>query len=140
MPRKTSSEIQMMDDLYTVNQLAEELGMTARALRFYETKGLITPRRLGSTRVYTRRERARMQLILRGKRLGFSLVEIKQYLDLYDADHQQVEQIGLLLDRVGERLRALEQQRRDVEATIAELEEIERQAGAALRDRQARSA
>lgn len=72
--------------LYTVTELAAELGMTARAIRFYEDKGLITPQRAGTTRVYSSRDRARMILILRGKRLGFSLGTIREYLDLYDAD------------------------------------------------------
>ncbi len=124
-----------MDDLYTVNQLADELGVTARALRFYETKGLLKPRRLGTTRVYTRRDRARLVLILRGKRLGFSLAEIREYLDLYDADHRHVEQIKLLQAKVRDRLSELEQQRQDLETTISELRDIDRQAQAALLER-----
>ncbi|MBI1736448.1 MAG: MerR family transcriptional regulator, partial [Candidatus Rokubacteria bacterium] len=77
---------QVTKELLTVNEIAGELGVTPRALRFYETKGLILPLRAGTTRVYTRRDRGRLMLILRGKRLGFSLVEIKEYLDLYNTD------------------------------------------------------
>ncbi|MBX6742408.1 MAG: MerR family transcriptional regulator, partial [Acetobacteraceae bacterium] len=71
-----------MRELYTVNQLAAELGITGRAIRFYEAKGLIAPRRAGTTRVFDRRDRARLLLVLRGKRLGFSLAEIREFLDL----------------------------------------------------------
>lgn len=125
-----------MDELYTVNQLAEELGVTARALRFYEAKGLLLPRRLGTTRVYTKRDRARLMLILRGKRLGFSLAEIREYLQLYTVDPNHLEQLRLLLHRVRDRLSDLEQQRRDIETTIAELRGIEQQAMAALHARE----
>lgn len=125
-----------MDELYTVNQLAEELGVTARALRFYEAKGLLLPRRLGTTRVYTKRDRARLMLILRGKRLGFSLAEIREYLQLYTVDPNHLEQLRLLLHKVRDRLSDLEQQRRDIETTIAELRGIEQQAMAALHARE----
>ena len=76
----------MDEPLFTVGELAAELEVTPRALRFYEDRGLIQPRRAGQNRIYTRRDRARLILILRGKRLGFSLAEIKEWLDLYDAD------------------------------------------------------
>ena len=92
----------------TVTDLARELGITARALRFYEDKGLIAPHRVSATRIYAARERARMILILRGKRLGFSLREIKDYLDLYDADPRQETQTLALLERIGERRVELE--------------------------------
>lgn len=124
-----------MDRLYTVTELATELGITPRTIRFYETKGLLSPKRAGTTRVYGHRDRARMQLILRGKRLGFSLADIKEYLDLYTADTSHVEQIHLLLKKVRDRLGGLEAQRREVEATIAELGEIESLASAALKEK-----
>jgi DNA-binding transcriptional MerR regulator len=120
------------DVFLTVTQLSRDLGITARTLRFYEDKGLLNPQRAGSTRVYTARDRARMTLILRGKRLGFSLREIKEYLDLYDADQTQVEQIRVLLAAVGKRLGKLRDQRQALEVTISELEDIERQAEDAL--------
>ncbi len=117
---------------HTVTQLARELGITARTIRFYEDKGLISPQRAGTTRVYTVRDRARMILILRGKRLGFSLREIKEYLDLYDQDHTQAGQIRLLLTGVQKRLDMLQEQRRALETSIGELEDIQRQAREAL--------
>jgi DNA-binding transcriptional MerR regulator len=119
------------DPLHTVTQLARELGITARTIRFYEDKGLITPQRAGSTRVYTGRDRARMILILRGKRLGFSLREIREYLDLYDVDHSQSEQLRVLRLAVGKRLASLRDQLTALQQTIAELEDVERQADAA---------
>jgi DNA-binding transcriptional MerR regulator len=114
-------------DLYSVTELAEELGITPRAIRFYETKGLIKPRRAGTTRVYTYRDRVRMQLILRGKRLGFSLADIKEYLDMYDVDPSQTKQVELLLKKVDRRIGELEQQREDLETTLAELDEMRQQ-------------
>jgi len=113
--------------LYTVTEMAEELGVTPRALRFYEDKGLITPSRAGTTRVYTRREHARMQLILRGKRLGFSLREIKQFLDLYDVDPTHKEQLRTLLEAVRHRIDDLETTREALTKTLLELREIEDQ-------------
>lgn len=111
-------------DLYTVTELANELGITPRTIRFYETKGLIMPRRAGTTRVYTYRERARMLVILRGKRLGFSLADIREYLDLYDADPSRVKQLQLLSGKLDRRIAELEQQREDLEAALHELHEM----------------
>ncbi len=116
------------DPFSTVTQIARDLGITARTIRFYEDKGLIAPQRAGSTRVYTGRDRARMILILRGKRLGFSLREIKDYLDLYDVDHTQLEQIRLLRSSVAKRLASLREQFHALEQTIGELETVQRQA------------
>ncbi len=121
--------------LYTVTELAHELGVTARAIRFYEAKGLLDPRRVGQNRVYTYRDRARLLLILRGKRLGFSLAEVQEYLDLYDADPTHKEQFLHLLRGVRERIADLEQQRRDLELTLDELREIEEQTLDAMRER-----
>jgi DNA-binding transcriptional MerR regulator len=116
-----------MPDLFTVNQLADDLGVTPRAIRFYEVKGLLSPRRAGTTRVFDRRDRARLQLILRGKRLGFSLAAIREFLDLYDADPSQISQLSLLLGRTRQRIAELEQQRRDIEQTLGELRAVERE-------------
>ncbi len=122
-------------ELFTVNQLAEELGVTARAIRFYEAKGLIAPRRAGTTRVFDRRDRARLMLVLRGKRLGFSLASIREFLDLYDADRTQAAQLRLLLDSTRERIRELERQRVDIDQTLRELREVEAEAVRVLRGR-----
>jgi len=118
--------------LYSVTQLALDLGITARAVRFYETKGLIAPRRAGNNRVYAARDRARMILILRGKKLGFSLREIKEYLDLYDADPTHGKQIQRLLTAVRSRITQLEDQRIAVNRTLSDLREVEAQASRAL--------
>ncbi len=116
------------EPFHTVTQLARDLGITARTIRFYEDKGLISPQRAGSTRVYTPRDRARMILILRGKRLGFSLREIKDYLDLYGVDHSQAEQLRLLRSGVAKRLASLREQLQALQQTIGELEDVQRQA------------
>lgn len=119
-------------ETYTITQLAEEFTITSRAIRFYEDQGLISPRREGMNRIYSYRDRARLKLILRGKRLGFSLAEIKEFLDLYDADHTQVEQLRALLKNARGRIRALESQLQDINVTLEELREIETQTIAAL--------
>ena len=124
-----------MSELFSVNQLAEQLGVTPRAIRFYEVKGLISPRRAGTTRVFDRRDRARLMLVLRGKRLGFSLADIREFLDLYDADRTQVTQARMLLDKVRARMDELEQQRRDLEQTLKELRAVESEAQHALAHR-----
>jgi len=124
--------LQATGNFYTVTQLADELGVTPRAVRFYEAKGLLSPGRAGATRIYTARDRARLILILRGKRLGFSLQEIKEYLDLYDLDRTQKEQLQRLLAGVSERRQRLEEQREALETTLTELQDIEQQASEAL--------
>ena len=121
-----------MEDMLTVTGLARELDLTPRAIRFYESKGLLHPQRAGTTRVYTHRERGRLQIILRGKRLGFSLAEIREYLDLYDADPAQHDQLVLLLNKVSERLADLRRQQQDLEAILGELTDIRTQTLAAL--------
>jgi DNA-binding transcriptional MerR regulator len=101
---------------YTISQLAREFEVTPRALRFYEDKGLLTPRRDGMNRVYSHRDRARLQLILRGKRVGLSLIEIKEILDLYKVDQRAQAQTAL--KKYKARIVALEAQREDVDAAI----------------------
>jgi DNA-binding transcriptional MerR regulator len=117
---------------YSVTQLARDLGVTARTIRFYEDKGLISPRRAGNNRVYTVRDRARMILILRGKKLGFSLREIKEYLDLYDADPTHAKQLRLLLKAVRDRIAQLEDQRVALDEALGELRDVEAQTHHAL--------
>ncbi len=118
--------------LFTVTEFARELGVTPRALRFYEDKGLISPQRAGGTRVYSERDRARMMLILRGKRLGFSLAGIRDYLDLYDADLTQRTQLQVLLGGISSRRTQLIVQRETIDHLLTELDEIQAQAEAAL--------
>ena len=119
--------------LFAITELADELGVTARAIRFYESKGLLEPQRAGANRVYSYRDRARLLLILRGKRLGFSLAGIKQYLDLYDADPTHKGQLVHLLNGARQRIDELEGQRQDLEVTLDELREVEEQVLEAMR-------
>ncbi|KTT69520.1 MerR family transcriptional regulator [Sphingomonas sanguinis] len=116
------------EELRGIQDVANSLGVTTRTLRFYEDRGLIEPRRVGTARVYSKRETGRMQLILRGKRLGFSLREIEEFLRLYDADPQHVEQMRVLAERCRERVDELRQQMTALVQTVAELETIEREA------------
>ena len=117
-------------DLFAIADLAREFGISTRAIRFYEAKGLLSPERVGATRVFRRRDRARLILILRGKRLGFSLRDISDYLSLYDANRSQ--QVQLLTAKIDERLVSLEAQLQDLQTTIAELKEIRKLAGERL--------
>jgi DNA-binding transcriptional MerR regulator len=139
--RKSRDGQELADDdrFLTVTELAKELGITARALRFYEDKDLISPRRVANTRVYTNRERARMILILRGKRLGFSLREVKDYLDLYDADPTRVTQTRALLKKIEIRTKQLEDQRIAVDQALKGLKELEIDALAVLEVAERRS-
>ena len=123
-----------LNEVMTVTELARETGVTARAIRFYESKGLLHPQRAGTTRIYTHRERGRLQLILRGKRLGFSLSDIGDYLNLYDADPTQQDQIMLLLAKVDTRVKELELQKIDLEASLTELSAVKDQALIALKN------
>ncbi len=116
----------------TVTRLAKDLGITPRTLRFYENKRLITPSRIGTTRAYSARDRARMVLILRGKRVGFSLKEIAEYLDLYDADPTGRSQNERLYKIVSARIGLLEQQRASLDEMLGELYEYQRHAEAVL--------
>ena len=111
-------------DLFAIADLAREFGISTRAIRFYEAKGLLSPERVGATRIFRRRDRARLILILRGKRLGFSLRDISDYLSLYDANRSQ--QVQLLTAKIDERMASLEAQLEDLQTTIAELKEIKK--------------
>jgi DNA-binding transcriptional MerR regulator len=113
--------------LYTIGELADELAVTTRAIRFYEAKGLIAPARRGVARSYSRRDRARLMLILRGKNLGFSLEEIAQYLALYDADPAQVAQTRMLLTRIEAAIEDLQMKRADLDRTLRDLKDIRAQ-------------
>ena len=135
MTGKGHADQALTAELIGIKDVATQLGVSQRTLRFYEDKGLIEPQRVGSTRVYGRREVARMRLILRGKRLGFSIRDIKKFLDLYDVDPAQEEQMRVLLTHVRERLADLEQQRAALDETIGELRVIEAEAAERLAKR-----
>ena len=106
---------------FAIGDLAKEFGCTLRTLRFYEDKGLINPKRDGLNRVYNRRDRARLKLVLMGKRVGFSLSEIRDMLDLYDLRDGQVTQLRVALSKFNEQIAVLEDQRQNIEQAIEEL-------------------
>jgi len=110
--------------LYGIGDLAGEFGVSARAIRFYEDQGLLAPQRIGGNRIYSARDRARLQLILRGKRLGFALADIKELLDLYDVDADHLEQLRATLDKGRARIAELERQQQEIAETLQELREI----------------
>ncbi|GAB6050657.1 MerR family DNA-binding transcriptional regulator [Hydrogenophilus islandicus] len=117
---------------YTIGDLAREFAITPRTIRYYEEHGILNPRREGRQRVYTRGDRTRLKLALRGKRLGLSLAQIKELLDMYDGMHNSPTQIREFLRVLAERRATLEQQRRDIEAVLAEIDQLEAQCHAAL--------
>lgn len=107
--------------LFSIAALADEFALTTRAIRFYEDQGLLSPERKGTRRIYTVRDRVRLKLILRGKRLGMSLAEIAEILDLYEADKTERSQLLKFIDALEARRSALEQQREDIDAVLAEI-------------------
>jgi len=113
----------MRDDMMTIGEMCEAFGVTARALRFYEAKELLFPFRKEQKRLYTRRDRARLKLILRGKRFGFSLEEIRQMLDMYDIENGPVNQMAEAIEAARKRLAVLKSQRVEIDQTISELSE-----------------
>jgi DNA-binding transcriptional MerR regulator len=118
---------------FTITELAAEFDITPRAIRFYEDVGLLMPQRVGRNRVYTLRDRTRLKLTLRGKRLGLSLLEIKQLVDLYDSPSDTRQQLTAFLGVLGEHRQQLEQQREDIEITLAEISQHEARCRSALR-------
>ena len=111
-----------MTTTYTITDLAQEFGVTTRTIRHYENEGLVTPQRKGLARVFSSRDRVRLKLALRGKRLGFSLQEIKELFDLYDLSKDERQQLEAFLAKLDKRKALLEQQREDVEVMLQEVE------------------
>ena len=109
-------------EYFSIADLSDEFGVTARALRFYEDEGLIAPRRRGTQRLYSHRDRARLAWILRGKRVGFSLTEIREMIDLYDLGDGRRHQRAVSIERGRDRIALLQAQKQDIDAAIAELE------------------
>lgn len=118
---------------YTITELANEFAITQRAIRFYEDQGLLKPQRKGRTRVYLAGDRVRLKLTLRGKRLGFSLAEIRDMFELYESEHDEKPQLERFLTLLAQRRAQLEQQREDIEAVLAEIQAYERQCRARLK-------
>ena len=117
----------MGDPKYSITELAREFGLTTRAIRFYEDQGLLAPSRAGRNRIYGHRDKVRLKLTLRGKRLGLSLYEIRELIDLYDAAKDEQVQVERFLEVLHRRRAILEQQREDIEAVLGEIAAFEHQ-------------
>jgi len=117
----------MADTTYTITELALEFGLTTRAIRFYEDHGLIAPSRAGRNRVYGNRDKVRLKLTLRGKRLGLTLSEIRELIDMYDAAKDERAQVERLQEVLSKRRSILEQQREDIEVVLVEIAAFEEQ-------------
>lgn len=124
MTRATANDVKSS---FTITDLASEFGITTRTIRFYEDHGLLSPARKGRNRVYGKRDVVRLKLTLRGKRLGLPLTEIRELLDIYDAAHDEGEQLTQFLATLRKRREALEQQLEDIEATLSEIRAFEAQ-------------
>jgi DNA-binding transcriptional MerR regulator len=115
----------MVDKTYTISELAQEFGVTTRTIRFYEEKGLIQPRRDGQKRLYSAADRVRIKLILRGKRIGMTLQESVDVIDMYDPSHNNTQQLNALIEKIALRRDALIQQKQDIDDMLAGLDEVQ---------------
>lgn len=122
---------------FTIGDLAREFGVTLRTLRFYEDKGLLNPTRDGTNRIYSRRDRGRLKLVLMGKKVGFSLTEIKEMLELYDLKDGQVQQMQLALKKFNEQIGILEAQKIEIEKALDELRRTVHVVSGLLRQKEA---
>jgi len=125
---------QIGEETYSIGELAEEFGITSRTLRLYEEEGLLDPRREGTRRIYNERNRVRLRLILRGKRLGWSLSEIRESFQLYDSSLGEEAQLEWMLDKLENNREALLAQRKDIDSALLDLEQVEADARQALLD------
>jgi DNA-binding transcriptional MerR regulator len=137
MAQSTVAERPTRDRTYSITELCREFDVTPRTLRFYEQKGLLHPDRRGWTRLFSYRDRARLQLILRGKKVGFSLEEIKEMLDLYNLRDGQLTQLRVSSTKFRERLEALRKQRLELEDAISDLEKTITVVDGMLKEREA---
>ena len=117
---------------FSISELAREFDITTRSIRFYEDQGLLNPAREGQTRIYSKQDRVRLKLTLRGKRLGFSLAEIRELFDLYDADKSSRSQLQTMLGLVAEKRETLQQQMEDIRMVLLELDAAEQRCQQAL--------
>jgi len=122
------------ESTYTISDLAREFALTTRAIRFYEDEGLIAPTRQGRVRVYGERERVRLKLVLRGKRLGLALAEIAELLDLYEIARNERAQLAKFLDLLADRRGRLMQQKEDIDAVLAEIDGVEKECRRRLKE------
>ena len=118
---------------YSIGELAKQFDITTRSIRFYEDEGLLSPRRQGQQRIYTNKDRVRLKLILRGKRLGFSLAETGRLFELYDADNSSAAQLQKVLELIGEKKLSLKQQMEDINVLLTELSGLEQRCQDELR-------
>ncbi len=114
-----------LQHLFSITELTREFEVTTRTLRFYEAEGMLAPLRRGRTRLYNQRQRTRLKLILRGRRLGLSLADIRVIIDMYDAAPGEAGQLTLLIEKISEQRAALAQKQRDIELTLTELRAVE---------------
>ncbi len=114
----------MAAERFSIGDLAREFAVTTRTIRYYEDEGLLAPRRDGRTRIYSPRDRVRLRLILRGKRLGFSLADIREILDMYESDPGEAGQLRHLMDKIDGRRAVMERQRDDIDQTLADMDAI----------------
>ncbi|MCI2285582.1 MerR family DNA-binding transcriptional regulator [Colwellia sp. MSW7] len=110
---------------FSIGELSKEFDITTRSIRFYEDQGLLTPTRKGQTRIYNQRDRVRLKLILRGKRLGFSLAETGRLFELYDADKSSAKQLSIMMELIAQKKFDLKQQLEDINAVLIELNDLE---------------
>lgn len=122
----------LSEQTYSISELAREFGITTRTIRFYEEKGLVNPRRQGQRRIYTPADRVRIKLILRGKRIGMTLQESAEVIDLYNPDNNNTQQLETLIQSVQQRRSRLEQQKRDIDDMLSGLDEVEALCEAAM--------
>lgn len=123
-----------MAERYSISELAQEFGITTRTIRYYEDQGLISPERDGSSRVFSNRDRVRLKLALRGKRLGFSLAEIRELFELYDVSREERRQVEAFLGKLERRRAILEQQREDIDIMLNEISFFSEQCRRMLKD------
>ena len=115
-----------IEKTFSITELSKEFDITPRSIRHYEQEQLISPKRNGSQRIYTKGDRVRLQLILRGKRIGFSLAEIREIIKMYDSPSGEKKQTELLLSKIDERRNALDQQQKDIKTMLIELDQLEK--------------
>ncbi|MCL1037811.1 MerR family DNA-binding transcriptional regulator [Shewanella submarina] len=123
-----------MQTTYSISDLSKEFDITTRSIRFYEDQGLLKPKRRGQTRIYSLKDRVRLKLILRGKRLGFSLAETRRLFEMYDADKTSTTQLNTMLELIEEKKTSLQQQMDDIKVVLMELNSAEQQCLAALEE------